>query len=199
MRGTWVLVVAALAAAPAAAGVCVKSSGAVYPGQYALPENQDKSVDEFAAIDAKAAQREECYRRFSPLQHPEVDYDTGAAALTHCLVDVNKATGPAPDPALEATAERVADAACTNDPGLFSEVHVLVYEDATVVDLVTLVAPAEFRSAATKLALAYGATPLREGAPVVVQVRPLRVDGEGRAFLRAVVRGGKAVTWLVRP
>jgi hypothetical protein len=124
-----------------------------------------------------------------------------AEALSHCLEDVAKAEQEEQytDPGLEAAAARVADAACTNDPGLFSQVHVLVYEDATIVTLITLIGPAGFRPLASKLALAYGAVPLRQGAPVLVEVRPLRLDGWGRPLLRAVVRGGKEITWLLRP
>lgn len=126
---------------------------------------------------------------------------SGHARTGQYVLPENAAKNPAdlPYDFWDPIASAFADAVCTNDPGLFSEVHVFVYEDATVVDLVTLVAPAEFRPVASKLALAYGAAPLREGAPVLVEVRPLRLDGEGRPFLRAVVRGGKEITWLLRP
>lgn len=126
---------------------------------------------------------------------------SGHARTGHYVLPENAAKNPADLPIdfWHPVASAFADAVCTNDPGLFSEVHAFVYEDATVVDLVTLVAPAEFRAVASKLALAYGAAPLREGGPVLVQVRPLRVDGEGRPFLQALVREGKTITWLVRP
>lgn len=93
---------------------------------------------------------------------------------------------------LEAAAARIADAACTNDPGVFSAVHVIVFEDATQVDLETLRGPADFPPKVRRaVALAYGSISLRPETPVVVTIRPVRVDGDGEPFYTAVLRDGK--------
>lgn len=94
---------------------------------------------------------------------------------------------------LEEKAERIANAACDNDGGMFSTIGIWAYLDGTAVEIASfqLSAILGSRSATLDIVKAFAPARLRPDDPVVVRLMPVRAGGDVRARAVAVIRPGK--------